>query len=384
MNLESGHYYHIFNRGNNSRKIFYNRDNYLFFIKKLKKHIQPFASILAWRLMPNHFHLIIFIHRERIKIENDASYSHTMTSCHSMTMQTHDLQNKQITLNYSIGILLRSYTRAIQKQENFTGSLFQQHTQGKPLIDEIKIEPAYWNTAFGTQINITEGKSYLETCIEYVHQNPVYSGLVKSSKDWEFSSQRDFLSLRRGMLIDYELLKREGLYPVNVIDSMTQSHAINRNIAVNDNMTQSHPINRNIAVSDGMTQSHTITKTLPNTVIIGIGSNLDADSNIPKMLDILKKYVDVVKVSSMIKTKPIGIENQPDFTNGAVKIMTDLNREDLTVFLKAIEDQLGRDRTVAKFGPRCIDLDIVVWNGEIVDDDYYTRDFLKKSVDEIT
>jgi len=45
---------------------------------------------------------------------------------------------------------------------------------------------------------------------------------------------------------------------------------------------------------------------------------------------------------------------------------------------------MGRDRTVAKFGPRCIDLDIAVWNGEIVDKDYYTRDFLKKSVDEIT
>ncbi|TNF44296.1 MAG: hypothetical protein EP310_03350, partial [Bacteroidetes bacterium] len=109
-----------------------------------------------------------------------------------MTKQTHNLQKKEITLNYSIGILLRSYTRAIQKQEKFTGSLFQQHTQTKPLIDEIKIEQSYWNTAFGTQIYISEGKSYLQTCIEYIHHNPVYSGLVKSAEDWEFSSFRDF------------------------------------------------------------------------------------------------------------------------------------------------------------------------------------------------
>jgi 2-amino-4-hydroxy-6-hydroxymethyldihydropteridine diphosphokinase len=121
-----------------------------------------------------------------------------------------------------------------------------------------------------------------------------------------------------------------------------------------------------------------------NTVIIGVGSNLNADSNIPKMLEILKSQVEIVMVSSMIKTSPIGIENQPDFTNGAVKITTELNQEKLSVLLKGIEDQLGRDRTAPKFGPRCIDLDIVVWNGEIVDDDYYTRDFLKKSVDEIT
>jgi len=121
-----------------------------------------------------------------------------------------------------------------------------------------------------------------------------------------------------------------------------------------------------------------------NTCIIGIGSNLNAETNIPKMLEILKTHVEIVKVSSMLKTKPIGITDQPDFTNGAVKITTDLNQENLTVVLKNIEDEMGRDRTVAKFGPRCIDLDIIVWNGEIVDDDYYTRDFLQKSVRELS
>jgi 2-amino-4-hydroxy-6-hydroxymethyldihydropteridine diphosphokinase len=69
--------------------------------------------------------------------------------------------------------------------------------------------------------------------------------------------------------------------------------------------------------------------------------------------------------------------------NGALKIQTTLEREDLNVLLKGIEDQMGRDRTAPKFGPRNIDLDIVVWNGEIVDDDYYTRDFLQKSVAEL-
>ena len=121
-----------------------------------------------------------------------------------------------------------------------------------------------------------------------------------------------------------------------------------------------------------------------NAVIIGIGSNIDAELNISKMLEILREHVEIVKVSEMIKTKPIGIENQPDYTNGAVKISTELNKEDLTVLLKAIEDEMGRDRTVAKFGPRCIDLDIIVWNGEIVDNDYYTRDFLQKSVSELS
>lgn len=120
-----------------------------------------------------------------------------------------------------------------------------------------------------------------------------------------------------------------------------------------------------------------------NEVIIGIGSNIDAETNISKMLEILKGYVEIVKVSSFIKTKPIGIENQPEFTNGAVKIITNLSQRELNDLLKEIEDKMGRDRTAPKFGPRNIDLDIVVWNGEIVDDDYYTRDFLQKSVSEL-
>lgn len=120
-----------------------------------------------------------------------------------------------------------------------------------------------------------------------------------------------------------------------------------------------------------------------NIVIIGIGSNMNADFNILQMLDILKSNVEVLKVSTMLITKPIGIVDQPDYTNGAVKIATDLNMEELTILLKSIEDQMGRDRSTPKFGPRNIDLDIAVWNGEIVDEDYYTRDFLQKSVGEL-
>ena len=120
-----------------------------------------------------------------------------------------------------------------------------------------------------------------------------------------------------------------------------------------------------------------------NEVIIGIGSNINADENIAKMLEILNQEVAILAVSSMIKTKPIGIENQADFTNGAVKVSTGLDESSLKKLLKQIEDRMGRDRTGPKFGPRCIDLDIVVWNGDIVDDDYYTRDFLQQNVAEL-
>ena len=337
MDFKTGHFYHIYNRGNNSQQVFFNRENYLFFLRKMKKHISSFASIICWCLMPNHFHFVVYVIQDEIEIEIE---NDNLNYNNSKTIKTQ-------TLNQSLGVLLASYTRAIHKQEKISGSLFQKRTKAKLIFDEIKIEPAYWNTAFGTLINIPEGTSYLQTCIEYVHQNPVYSGIVKNPEDWEFSSLRDYIGLRDGKLLDYNLLLNEKLIDVE-----------NR-----------HP---------------NLSRETINTCIIGIGSNINADSNISKMLEILKEHVEILKVSSMLKTKPIGIENQPDYTNGAVKIRTDLNKKDLTVLLKEIENQLGRDRTVPKFGPRTIDLDIVVWNGGIVDNDYYIRDFLRKSVDEIS
>ncbi len=121
-----------------------------------------------------------------------------------------------------------------------------------------------------------------------------------------------------------------------------------------------------------------------NTCIIGIGSNINAPSNIKKMLGILGQKATIIQVSSFVKTSPIGIKSQPDFTNGAVKVETELPKKDLIEYLKQIEDILGRDRSAPKFGPRTMDLDIVIWNGKIVDKDYYTRDFLQRSVDELS
>ena len=120
-----------------------------------------------------------------------------------------------------------------------------------------------------------------------------------------------------------------------------------------------------------------------NECIIGIGSNIEAEENIRRMLEQLSDSVEIIQVSAFRKTKPIGIADQPDFTNGAVRIRTPMNLENLERHLKNIEDQLGRDRTQAKFGPRNIDLDILIWNNEVVDPDYYTRDFLRISAAEL-
>jgi len=57
-----------------------------------------------------------------------------------------------------------------------------------------------------------------------------------------------------------------------------------------------------------------------NDCIIGIGSNIDADTHIPEMLRLLANDIEIIQVSQMIQTKPIGITEQADYTNGAVRI----------------------------------------------------------------
>ncbi len=120
-----------------------------------------------------------------------------------------------------------------------------------------------------------------------------------------------------------------------------------------------------------------------NTSIVAIGSNIDPGQNINRMLEILSGEMHVQQVSRFIKTAPIGITNQPDFINGAVRIKTGMEMDDFRQYLKGLEDRLGRDRSQPKYGPRPIDLDILIWNGKIIDEDYYSRDFLRNAAAEL-
>ena len=56
--LREGEYYHFYNRGNNGERIFYERDNYLFFLQRLRKYFVPVPDVVACCLMPTHYHLL--------------------------------------------------------------------------------------------------------------------------------------------------------------------------------------------------------------------------------------------------------------------------------------------------------------------------------------
>jgi putative transposase len=170
--MNEGSFYHIFNRGNNKEKIFYNRENYLFFLRKTRKYILPHFEILAYCLMPNHFHFLTYCE----DLDLGKSYAKDLST------------------------MLRSYSRAINIQENRVGSLFQKRTKIKLL-----------NPTLGNSFN----KNIIEypfVCFHYIHQNPIKAGLVSLTEEWEFSSYLDYAGLRNGTLVN----KKLGIELLNV------------------------------------------------------------------------------------------------------------------------------------------------------------------------
>jgi len=98
---------------------------------------------------------------------------------------------------------------------------------------------------------------------------------------------------------------------------------------------------------------------------VGVGSNLgDREATIRAAISALS---GVVAVSELRETEPVGVTEQPAFLNGAVALETELSPRQLLAALLAIERELGRERR-ERWGPRTIDLDLLLYGGETVDE----------------
>jgi 2-amino-4-hydroxy-6-hydroxymethyldihydropteridine diphosphokinase len=106
------------------------------------------------------------------------------------------------------------------------------------------------------------------------------------------------------------------------------------------------------------------------TAFVGIGSNLgERESQLRRAIELLgaEEGIEVVAISSLRETEPVGPVEQGPFLNGAVQIATDLAPRELLERLLAIEQTMGRVRS-ERWGPRTIDLDLLLY-GELVLDE---------------
>lgn len=180
MNFPQPGLYHIYNRGNNKEHIFFIEDDYMHFISLCKKYIANRCQILAWCLMPNHFHFMVDI--------NDTSLEPVKWGGNVMPNISNGFQ-----------LLQSNYSKRINYRENRTGSLFQQKTKSKLLENKSGALTAFW----------------------YLHQNPVKAGLSENMVEWKYSSYPDYYGIRSERLSMVEVGKT--ILNLSEIDIRTDS-----------------------------------------------------------------------------------------------------------------------------------------------------------------
>jgi 2-amino-4-hydroxy-6-hydroxymethyldihydropteridine diphosphokinase len=103
-------------------------------------------------------------------------------------------------------------------------------------------------------------------------------------------------------------------------------------------------------------------------IVLALGSNLgNCQENLRKAIELIQEKFQVNKHSSVICTKPMYVQNQPDFYNMVLLGETHLQPHELLIFLKLIEKKLGRYKTFQN-GPRVIDIDIIAYDTKLIDD----------------
>lgn len=166
MQLYPGRHFHLFNRSNNNEVVFKERESFPYFLRKYQKYLGDLLDTVAYCLMPTHFHFLIHIRN----FEGNGV----------------ELEQHMREVKDRIGILLSSYTKAINRRFHRHGSLFQHHTKAKEIVTDS-----------------------LLPIVSYIHRNPVRARLVRRPEEWEFSSYRDYIGVRSDSFVWKEPLMAE-------------------------------------------------------------------------------------------------------------------------------------------------------------------------------
>ena len=176
VQFSPGEYYHLYNRGNNRQTIFFERENYGFFLQRVREYLLPGGiTVVAYCLMPNHYHLLVGINRgETSEVSKTSEVSPSGVS----PSETSEVSGVSHNVSTAMMRLSVSFTKAINERYDRVGALFQGPFQAVHV----------------------DRNEYLLHLSRYIHLNPVAAGLVEQPEAWEFSSYREYIGLRHGTL----------------------------------------------------------------------------------------------------------------------------------------------------------------------------------------
>ncbi|GHT77473.1 hypothetical protein AGMMS50262_18580 [Bacteroidia bacterium] len=165
--LEDGKFYHIYNQGNNGENLYYDDNNYIYFMQKLDWYLSDYLEIYAFCLMPNHFHLLVRVRAldelETHLKETIAAYK-PVRSSRPNRFEWHEAYSHFISNQFRLFFM--SYSKAINKQTGRKGSLFRETFKRK-------------------EINNLQ---YLQNTVIYIHRNPLHHGFAEDFRDYRWSS----------------------------------------------------------------------------------------------------------------------------------------------------------------------------------------------------
>ena len=168
-----GGYFHIYNRGVNRNQIFFSEEDYCYCLSLLKKYAETYyITIIAYCLMPNHFHFIL-------------------------------RQNSDKSISQFIGVVFNAYVQSVNKKYNRIGTLF---------------EGRFKNTHI-------DNENYILQLCRYLHLNPVKARIVNAPEEWPYSDYNDWIAKRSLIQFDFNFIssyfKDPNDYRKYVIDYST-------------------------------------------------------------------------------------------------------------------------------------------------------------------
>jgi len=104
------------------------------------------------------------------------------------------------------------------------------------------------------------------------------------------------------------------------------------------------------------------------TALVGIGSNIDPEDHLTGAANELREHYPEISFSSVFRSRAVGMEGD-DFLNACCLIQDVTDRLVLVNWCKALEDRHGRDRSEGSWKPRTLDLDLLMFDEEVLDDD---------------
>lgn len=160
--------YHVYNQANNKERIFLDDEDYVYFLGRARRWIAESADILAYCVMPNHFHFLVHMNSKSVE----------MVKVGSLSLKG---------VSNGLRLLQSQYAQYFNRKYDRSGSIFRPKAKWKLLNSSTN--------------------DHATSCFNYIHDNPVRAGLSKSNKSWAYSSLAEFLGRNDNVLVNQQLAK---------------------------------------------------------------------------------------------------------------------------------------------------------------------------------